>query len=405
MTEKTLFHQVGDYANRPNPYPLYAEMRKTPVAQDSENYYTVSTYREVMALLHDPRTSSERRPGELGNKEQPAPPIPPFIRRDPPEHDRLRRMAMRPFGPPHTPERIASLEPEIGDFVQRTIDGWGDRKEVDVVDDFAYPLPIMVICKLLGVPREGEEQFHGWVDVIVKGLDTATSDNAEELTKARTAASMELAQYLAGLVAERRKDPQDDMLSELANDDGPDGKLTDPELLTTAVLLLIAGHETTVNLITNGVLTLLRNPDAIDRLRAEPGLVVPMVEELLRFEPPVQFLPNRSAHADIEIDGVTIPKGAGIALMTAAANRDPDRFEDPDRFVPDRSDNQHLGFGSGIHNCFGAPLARLETQSALSALFERLEDPSLVEDPPEYRPAAVLRGPRHLKVAFSGLRS
>jgi cytochrome P450 len=403
MTDPTLFHQVGDYANRADPYPLYAEMRKTPVAEAGDGFYTVSAYREVMALLHDPRISSTRRDTEMG-KDQPAPPIPPFLRLDPPEHDRMRRMAMRPFGPPHTPDRIAELEGEIAEFVERTIAGWGERKQVDVVDDFAYPLPIMVICKLLGVPPDGEEQFSGWVDVIVKGLDAATSDDPEEMTKARNAATLELAQYLAGLVAERRKDPQDDLVSALATDDSPDGTMTDPELITTAVLLLIAGHETTVNLITNGVLTILRNPEVIDRLRAEPGLVVPMVEELLRFEPPVQFLPNRSALADITIGGVTIPKGAGLALMTASANRDPARFEDPDRFVPDRADNQHVGFGSGIHNCFGAPLARLEAQRALSALVERLESPSLVEDPPPYRPAAVLRGPRHLSVAFDGLR-
>jgi cytochrome P450 len=195
------------------------------------------------------------------------------------------------------------------------------------------------------------------------------------------------------------------MLSFYATDDGPDGGLADGDLIITAVLLLIAGHETTVNLIANGTLTLLRFPEHIERLRAEPDLIVPMVEELLRYEPPVQYVPNRSARADIEIDGVTIPKGSHVILMNASANRDPDRFDDPDTFIPDRTDNQHLGFGSGIHNCFGSPLARLEAQRALLALLTRLENPRLVEDPPEYRPASVLRGPLHLKVAFDGIRT
>jgi cytochrome P450 len=170
------------------------------------------------------------------------------------------------------------------------------------------------------------------------------------------------------------------------------------------VTLLIAGHETTVNLIANGMLTLLRNPDALARLRREPAWVVPVVEELLRFEPPVQYVPERAALTDITIDGTTIPQGAQVTLLLGAANRDPGRFTDPDRFDPDRPDNQHLGFGSGIHYCFGAPLARLEVQLALTALASRLGNPRLTEDPPPYRPSPVLRGPIHLPVAYDARR-
>lgn len=195
------------------------------------------------------------------------------------------------------------------------------------------------------------------------------------------------------------------MLSELVTGHGPDGQMTRMEVLSTAALLLIAGHETTVNLITNGTLTLLRNPDVLERLRDDPALAVPLVEELLRFEPPVQLLPQRTTLADIDIAGTTIPKGASVWLVLASGNRDPKRFPDPDRFDPDRKDNQHLGFGSGIHNCFGAPLARLEAQLALTALARRLDGPRLVADPPPYRQNAVLRGPRHLEVAFDGLRA
>lgn len=176
------------------------------------------------------------------------------------------------------------------------------------------------------------------------------------------------------------------------------------EVLSTAALLLIAGHETTVNLITNGMLTLLRHPEALERLRADARVAVPLVEELLRYEPPVQMLPSRTPITDIEVAGVTIPKGASLWLMLAAGNRDPERFADPDRFDPDRPDNQHLGLGSGIHSCFGAPLARLEAQLALAGLARRLERPRLVEDPPPYRTNAVLRGPRHLRIAIDGVR-
>lgn len=215
---------------------------------------------------------------------------------------------------------------------------------------------------------------------------------------------MELGMYLAGLIEERRKNPGDDMLSQLATADGPDGAMTTMEALSTSALLLIAGHETTVNLITNGMLTLLRHPDVLERLRGNPDLSVPIVEELLRYEPPVQLLPQRTTLSDIEVGGVTIPQGASLWLMLASGNRDPKRFEDPDRFDPDRKDIQHLGLGSGIHSCFGAPLARQEAQLALSELARRLENPRLLEDPPQYRQNAVLRGPRHLPIACDGIR-
>jgi cytochrome P450 len=175
------------------------------------------------------------------------------------------------------------------------------------------------------------------------------------------------------------------------------------DLLATANLLLVAGHETTVNLITNGILTLLRHPDVIGRLNDEPGLVITLVEELLRYEPPVQMRTNRTTVADIKIAGTTIPKGSPLALMIAAGNRDPSRFGDPDRFDPARADNAHLGFFGGIHYCFGAPLAREEAQVALQELARRLINPRLVTDPPPYRPNPELRGPRHLFIEYDAV--
>ncbi|MET9121573.1 cytochrome P450 [Streptomyces sp. NPDC004528] len=409
MTQAIL-RQIIDYSHRANPYPLYEELRETPVYHDADGPYVVSRYYDIQSLLHDPRISSDARnlkatAGDpLGDTEEESPLPPAFLRLDPPEHDRLRRMTNRPFGPPHSPRRVHEMHGELRDIVSGLIDGMGDPERIDLVDQFSYPFPVTVICRLLGVPREDEPRFHTWADIIAASLDPVPGADAAERAKVSNNARTELGMYLAGLIEERRRKPGEDMLSQLATAQGPDGAMTTMEVMSTAALLLIAGHETTVNLITNGMLTLLRHPDVLERLRQEPKLAVPVVEELLRFEPPVQLLPQRSTLADIEVRGVTIPKGSSLWLVLAAGNRDPERFENPDRFDPDRGDIQHLGFGSGIHSCFGAPLARLEAQLALGELARRLENPRLVEDPPPYRQNAVLRGPRHLSIACDGIR-
>ncbi|MFD7136354.1 cytochrome P450 [Streptomyces sp. NPDC059894] len=408
----SLLHQILDYANRADPYPIYEELRKTPVHHEEDGPYVVSTYYEIRSLLHDPRISSDARNlastshdplAESAQEEQSALP-PSFLRLDPPEHDRLRRMTNRPFGPPHSPHRIDGMRVELHDIVSGLIDGIGDPARIDLVEQFSYPFPVTVICRLLGVPREDEARFHTWADTIAASLDPDPDADPTQRGKESHDARMQLGMYLAGLIEERRRKPGDDMLSQLATAAGPDGTMTTMELLSTAALLLIAGHETTVNLVTNGMLTLLRNPGVLERLRTDPRFAVPVVEELLRFEPPVQLLPQRTTLADIEVRGVTIPKGASLWLVLASGNRDPQRFEHPERFDPDRGDIQHLGLGSGIHSCFGAPLARLEAQFALAELARRLENPRLLEDPPPYRQNAVLRGPRHLPLACDGIR-
>ncbi|GGS75674.1 cytochrome P450 [Streptomyces cinerochromogenes] len=413
MPHASMMRQITDFANRANPYPVYEELRRTPVLHEEEDGpYLISSYYDIKALLHDPRISSDAAnlaaagDDALDQTEETGGLPPSFLRLDPPEHDRLRRIANGAFGPPHRPRRIESMRGQMRDIVTELIDGFGDARQIDLVDQFAYPFPVTVICRLLGVPREDEPKFRTWVDPLVASLDPDTGRGADDTDHRKTAreARMQLGMYLAELVEERAREPRDDMLSDLVNSRGPDGAMTMMEVLSTSVLLLIAGHETTVNLITNGMLTLLRHPEYLRRLREDPGLSVNIVEELLRYEPPVQLVPQRTCIGDIEVRGVTIPKGSRIWLVLAAGNRDPERFEDPERFDPDRGDIQHLGFGSGIHSCFGAPLARLETQIALSELARRLESPRLVEDPPPYRQNAVLRGPRHLGIAFEGLR-
>ncbi|GAA2370653.1 cytochrome P450 [Dactylosporangium salmoneum] len=377
----SVFSAILDPVNRHDPYPLYTSLRRTPVLPAPDGSYVVSTFSSVAALLHDPRVSSlTDAPDLLG--------LPPsFLKLDPPSHDRLRRLATRPFGPPHSPHRVADMEPWLASLAAELI-GEFPPSTVDLVDQFAYPLPVRVICGLLGVPLQDEPRFRAWIDEALNRVEPERQ------------ALGDLAEYLGDLVDRRIDDPGEDMLSALATDNGPDGRMTRAELVSTAVLLLIAGHETTVNLIANSCLVLLRQPLWLERLMAEPGLIVPFVEEVLRYDPPVQMLRWRTALADIPIAGTTIPQGAPITLVLAAGNRDPEQFADPDRFDPGRRPAQHLAFGDGIHYCFGAPLARLEAQLAVSALAPVLMRARLLEDPPVYRTSAVLRGPRHLRVAL-----
>jgi cytochrome P450 len=410
VTRRTLYEQVLDYANRANPYPLYAQLRQTPVARQPDGSYVVSTYREIVTLLHDPRISSDDCKHAAENGSAPGCDSAVrrgFIRTDPPEHDRLRRQATWSFGPPHTPERVASLEPEIARLVDQQLDSLRGKTRIDVVDEFAYPIPVTVISDLLGVPREDELRFHAWADAIVAGIDfdPGESQQARQARQARAdQARADLHQFCGTLIDRDRQSPGSDLLSGLACDHGPDGPMAMADMLATGGLLLVAGHETTVNLIANGTLTLLRHPDVLERLRREPNFAIRLVEELLRYEPPVQLLPSRTALADIDIAGTTIPRGSTVIMVLASGSRDSARFRDPERFDPDRPDNEHLGFGGGIHYCFGAPLARLEAQLALTALARRLENPRLVQDPPPYRESATLRGPRHLLVDVDGVR-
>jgi cytochrome P450 len=404
-TDTTILRQIFDYANRANPYPLWAKLRQTPVCwqedgPDEKGTYVVSTYREIEALLHDPRISSDFRNSTQTGGHTRAPHAEyTFIALDPPEHDRLRRLAMRHFGPPERPEYLERLRPEILRIVTALLDQLQGQRQIDLVERFNYPLPVTVICRILGVPQEDEPRFRPWTKALIESVG-----QPETLRRRHEHALNDLNQYMAELVERHRKQPGDDMLSRMATDSGPEGRMTEPQLVATGVLLLIAGHETTVNLLGNGMLTLLRYPAILERLRNKPDLIPAAVEEMLRYEPPVQLLPNRTTLDEIPLAGTTIPKGVLVTLALAAGNRDPARFKDPDRFDPERRDNQHLGFGSGIHSCFGAPLARIEAQIAFPELLRRLERPRLVVDPPPYRSSPLLRGPEHLPIQVDGVR-
>jgi cytochrome P450 len=394
MTEHTttgqpgLLAQILDYANRANPYPLFAKLRNTPVFRAPNGSYVVSTYREIWALMHDPRIGVGAFGGGAGAGPGGGGPGS-FIGMDPPAHDRLRRLATSHF------EQTEAVRPDMLRTASDLIDRMQGKHQIDLVDDFAYPLPVTVICQQLGVPHADEPRFHPWAEAIITQLDPRPGQQS-----AAAQASAEMNQYMAELVERYRAEPGAGLLSGLAAEEG----LSTQDVVATGRLLLIAGHETTVNLITNGMLTLLRHPDILERLRHEPELAIPLVEELLRYEPPVQINPKYMALDDVEVGDVTIPKGSRIVLALAAANRDPNRFPDPDRFDPEREDNEHLGFFTGIHYCFGAGLARQEAQVALTELARRLENPRLLEDPPPYRQNPTLRGPRHLPIEIDGVR-
>jgi fatty acid omega-hydroxylase len=314
---------------------------------------------------------------------------------------------MRHFGPPHTPDLIPSMGADIQLLCDQLLDRAKGKTRLDVVDGYAYPVPVAVICKILGVPLEDEPTFHAWIYDMMAGLDlgpeAATEEGKVRLEKGK-ASSAALGQYLAGLIEGFLRKPGEGLLSKLVNDDGPDGPMTPKEAASNAMLLLIAGHDSTVNTIAHCVLTVLRNPGSLELLRGRPGLIPGAIEEVLRLQSAVQFFPSRSALADIEIGGTVIPKGSAVFLMYGAANRDPSRFPNPEKFDPERKDNEHFGWGSGIHTCFGGPLARLEVNLALETFLRRVKNPRLVVDPPPYRQSQVFRGPRHLLVDFDRIR-
>jgi cytochrome P450 len=416
MPDSTLLDQVKDFANRANPYPVYAKLRADPVSRQDDGTedgtWVAATHGTIASLLQDPRISSETLPPadrpRTGNpftdlivkplKDWMMDRHRVFIFRDPPDHDALRSAVMHQF----SRERVQAMRARSDRLVADLLNEKCGAREIDAVDDLAYPLPVTVICELFGVPREDEPKFHGWATQLATALEPDSLSDPE--IRAKNSRTFDaIGGYMADLIREKRKHPQDDMLSGLANHATPAGvKMGDYDLIATSILMLVAGHETTVNLITNGLLTLLRHPDELERLRQDPLRAPRLIEELLRYEPPVQFRTRRTL-APIDIAGVTIPEGADLVLLLAAGNRDASVFPDPDRFDPDRAGARHLGFGGSLHYCVGAPLARFEAEAALTALATRLKGPRLIEDPPPYRPGAALRGPEHLRVAIDGI--
>ncbi len=390
------YGKVLDHANRHDPYPLFAELAREPIQQLAEHAWLVTRHEDITALLRDPRLSAQNEADPSAPTGSDGKPFRgPFLMQDPPHHDTLRAQTMRQFVP-----RILGMRPQIEAMVARLLDAHAGKGpgEFDVVASLAYPLPVGVICELLGVPPEEEPVFHGFAGRLTRALDPVESLTEAEIADLEVARAQWRA-YLTPMIQQRHANHGDDLISGLLVDGDPADRMNLIELATTLGMLLIAGHETTVNLVANGTLALLRNLDALDRLRADPDLAPAVVEEVLRYDPPVQQT-GRRATAEIKIAGRLIPAGDEVELLLAAGNRDPLRFTEPDRFWPERPSNAHLAFGGGVHYCLGAALARIEGQVALTAIATRLRNPRLVLDPPPYRPNMLLRGPSELRVAY-----
>ncbi|MFI6505551.1 cytochrome P450 [Nonomuraea typhae] len=308
---------------------------------------------------------------------------------DPPDHTRLRRVVAKDF----TPRRVEALRPRVQEITDELIDAMEMNGKAELIDEFAFPLPIIVICELLGVPAEAREQFREWSGLLV----TPAFD--QEGTARRRGAARNINAYFADLIAERRAQPRDDLVTALAGSD----ELDERELLSTLTLLLIAGHETTVNLIGNGVLALLRNPDQLALLRGEPELLPSAVEEFLRFDGPVERSTPRFAAEDVELGGLAIPRGAMVHISLGAAAHDPAVTSLPHELDITRQDNRHLAFGHGVHFCLGAPLARLEGRIAVGTLLARLPGLELdcADEELTWRlTGSVVRGLTRLPVRF-----
>jgi cytochrome P450 len=387
---------LADPAIRADPYPLMAQLRESsPLPLRDGMLVVVGRHRDCAALLRHPNASSERNRSVLGPQRVPRRGLS-FLTKDPPDHTRLRRLVSAAF----TPRVIASLRPRITEVVDGLFARVAGTGRMDVVADLAHPLPVQIISELLGVPPEDHEQFRSWSALLARAIDPQLADPDPDRLDAGMAARDEFDRYFAGLIAARRAHPREDLLSLLVHAEAEGDQLTEDELLATCVLLLVAGHETTANLIANAVLALLRHPDQLAALRARPELVERCVEEALRYDAPVQ-LTTRAAVGPLPIGDVELPAGGMAVLLIAAANRDPAVFDDPDRFDITRRPGGHLAFAAGIHFCLGAGLARLESAVALDAFARRLAAPRLVEPTVEYKVNINLRGPARLDIAFA----
>jgi cytochrome P450 len=386
-----------------NPYPLYARMHaEARVSRTAFGPYVVNGYEECQGVLRDPRLGrgvgiedtstgvfgdNGGRRGEFfeaGSHN--------MLLSDPPDHTRLRRLVSRSF----TPSKVEQLRPAVHALVADLLEDLADKGEVEFMHDFALPLPMAVIGELVGVPSADRSELQPLVRAAARGIEPMLADDEVEASMAAIAS---LGTYFEQLLAERRLRPTDDLLSALGQAHENDDQLTDDEVLSTAILLFAAGFETTTNLLGNGLLALLRHPDQLADWRAEPAIAPTAVEELLRFDSPVQFN-LRAALEPAELAGEPLARGDRIVVLQGAANRDPNRFDQPNRLDLRRADNTPLSFGWGIHHCIGAALARMEGEIAFNALLARFAAIELQAEPP-WRPGFTLRGLLELPVRLS----
>jgi cytochrome P450 len=410
VPEAEVDFNFGDPRLGLDPYPVYARLReRDPVLRHRLGFWVLSRHADCIAVLKNSRQmSSDTRnaeraesfaepstafgspqtvhphlfwdPPTLGN-------VRPFVFLDEPDHKRLRSLVGQAF----TRSTLTGYQPRLGEMVEDMLDGAMANDEINFVREFSYPLPVNVICEVLGIPAKDEVMFGEWSRPLANMITPAFLLTARQREASR-AALIAMIRYLLSLVVSRRERPTDDLIGALtaAEEDGE--RLTEPEIIATIIILFMAGHETTVNLISNGLLAMLANPDQAEVLAADEDITRRAVDETLRHEAPVQIA-ARTVLVDTEIDDHALPAGDHVVLLLGAANRDPATFSDPDRYdVMRENASRHVSFGSGIHACVGSPLARMEGQTALRAIARRLPELELAR-PPFYRGEVALRGP------------
>jgi cytochrome P450 len=390
-----------------NPFAVYTQLLKTDPLQRirilGRDAWLVTDYDDAESILKDNRISKDLSASPVvASKPHPDTDQAFFsniaswrrdlLTTDPPDHTRLRTLVTKAF----TPTMIEALRPRIQQIADGLLDAAQPQESMDLIADFAFPLPITVISEMLGVPLADRDRFRAWTQVITVVPDTP------EQQQASAAAQEEFVQYIRKLIAEKRAMPAGDLISSLIRAEENGDSLNEKELISMIWLLIVAGHETTVNLIGNGTLELLKHPDQMRLLRDDPSLIPTAVEELLRFTSPVDLSTGRWAHEDIPIRDRVIHKGEAVFIALGATNMDPQAFPSPERLDVARKENKHLAFGKGIHYCLGAPLARLEGQIAFATLLRRLPGLRLAVDPDQliWKPSVILRGLTSLLVTF-----
>nr|WP_154985611.1 cytochrome P450 [Paenibacillus xylanexedens] len=375
-----------------NPYPVYEKLRnEDPVFKvmfpSGEFGWMITRYEDAVQILKDSRFSKDivKRYGADGQSIFSSN----MLFSDPPDHRRLRGLVQKAF----TPKLVADMRSHIQSIADVLLDELPSQETMNLIDDFAFPLPIIVISEILGVPAEDRDKFRMWSNTVI---EASTGQNAELFQQHER----EFTEYLTAWFAKVRKEPGQDLISQLVIAEESGEQLTEKELLGVVSLLIIAGHETTVNLIGNGILALLEHPEQRDLLIREPGLIHQAIEEMLRYNGPVEFSTSRWASEDIEFRGQQIAKGELVIVALDSANRDEEQFKDPDVFDITREKSAHLAFGKGIHLCLGAPLARLEGEIAVSTLINRFPNMKLQIDVDtlEWRPGMIVRGVKEIPV-------
>lgn len=392
-------------AARADQYSLLRELRAAgPLHRTPLGLYLATRYADCAAVLQNVSWSHASEAGQLHptvSAEEAASELPTsFLWMDPPDHTRLRTLVSKAF----TPRRVASLRPRIKELCRQLVDAALEAREFDLIDAIAYPLPLTIVCELVGVPVEAHGAIREWAAALVRGFDPDVLVTEQE-RQARSTAAREFQAYFRTLIDERRARPADDLLSALAAVEDQGDVLTETELLATCVTLIVAGHETTVNLVGSGLLALMRQPDQLQLLRDRRELIPSAVEELLRFEPPVA-LTTRTATRPFTVGGREFAPGEGVVALICSANRDELVFKDPDRLdvtrYSDRSapPPRQLAFSLGVHYCLGAPVALLEMEVLLAEVLDRVRVLEPLTDSPAYKPNLVVRGLAELPTRF-----